>query len=625
MNRADVSGVYQAITSRTPAALSATGTLTKSVNQTSVFSNNTAIDIQSGGSLVLDGTVELDLTGSGGIDVASGGTIQLTNSSGGAGNPVLDMSGGALDNSGTLQVDTGAGGGTRTINGEINNSGSFDVNHSVTVAMGAADFDNLSGGSIDVESSDTLQFTGSSTAADAIDFQSGGTVTVNSSAVLDTNGLDTTNDGMMTIDGTMQTEGGDITNNGTMDIDGGVYLGDGPGGTTNGGVGATFFNPGTITGSGVIELEGGTFDGTGGSSTITPGASPGELVIDGNTIFGASSTTEIELAGTQSVTEHDVLSVTGAFTLAGTLSVLPYDDFAAQDGDEFDIITWGSRSGMFHEMEGLDTWDGVALDPIVGDSGLTLVARAVTADGDDGADVFNGSLTDDVITGRGGDDILIGQMGDDALFGGDGADTFSGGMGDDRIVGGLGEDTADYTGASSAITVNLYSGSAMDGDGGVDTLISIENVIGSAHADVITGNARDNVIIGGEGADVLIGGDGADQFVFGGLSETGDLIEDFLSGTDTIVLDANAFALTSGEVIEGENFSIITDAFDGTNAGNNTAFASGDAALIYSEADAALYYDSNGASEGGYSVVATFSSGTRVDDDDVQVVHTSVI
>ena len=184
---------------------------------------------------------------------------------------------------------------------------------------------------------------------------------------------------------------------------------------------------------------------------------------------------------------------------------------------------------------------------------------------------------------------------------------------------GLGEDTADYTGASSAITVNLYAGSAMDGDGGVDTLISIENVIGSDHADVITGNDRDNIIVGGEGADVLIGGDGADQFFFGGLSETGDMIEDFLSGTDTVVLDANAFVLTAGDVIEGENFSVITGAFDGTDAGDNSAFTNGDAALVYSEEDAALYYDSNGSAQDGYSVVATFTGGTRLAEDDVHL------
>ena len=325
-------------------------------------------------------------------------------------------------------------------------------------------------------------------------------------------------------------------------------------------------------------------------------------------MFSAATYSEFELGGLTAGDEYDELTVNnGLFTLGGTLDVVSYDDFAASAGDSFQIMNWDSRAGMFHEIEGLDTWGNVALDTTFTDTGLTLTARTVTHQGDDDADVYIGTGKDDVMVSLGGNDTLSGGDGSDLLLGGEGNDVLSGGAGDDRLIGGLGTDTADYSDASSGVTINLENGEGLDGEGGVDTLISIENLVGSDHDDVFIVNSRDNIMIGGEGAD---------SFVFNAADGGDDLIQDFTSGEDSIVL-GTAFGFDAGAAQEGVNFSVIGDAYDGTNAGANDAHAAGNASLVYSEDDNALYYDENGKDADGYSVVATLQPGAGIVADDI--------
>ena len=68
---------------------------------------------------------------------------------------------------------------------------------------------------------------------------------------------------------------------------------------------------------------------------------------------------------------------------------------------------------------------------------------------------------------------------------------------------------------------------------GADTLVSIENVMGSDGSDSLLGNTGSNTLFGGYGADTLDGGDGNDVFV---ISDTLDLIiETAGGGADTII------------------------------------------------------------------------------------------
>ncbi|QDU68546.1 PKD domain-containing protein [Engelhardtia mirabilis] len=95
----------------------------------------------------------------------------------------------------------------------------------------------------------------------------------------------------------------------------------------------------------------------------------------------------------------------------------------------------------------------------------------------------------------------------------------------DTIDGGAGVDTVDYSAVDGAVDVDLAAGTASGA--GMDTLIDIENVVGTAHDDSLVGDAGDNVLEGGSGNDVLDGGDGDDTLLAAGEVEAPTELEDF--------------------------------------------------------------------------------------------------
>lgn len=160
-----------------------------------------------------------------------------------------------------------------------------------------------------------------------------------------------------------------------------------------------------------------------------------------------------------------------------------------------------------------------------------------------GVDVLwvTGGFADDIIYGTAGDDYLDGRSGHDLIYGGDGDDTIQGGFGDDVIDGGSGSDTAIYVFAG-AVTVDLrISGPQNTGGEGIDTLISIENLRGSAESDTLIGNDEENLLDGYAGADVLIGGRGGDHYF---VDDAGDsIIELAGQGIDTVTTAMKSFTL----------------------------------------------------------------------------------
>jgi Ca2+-binding RTX toxin-like protein len=146
---------------------------------------------------------------------------------------------------------------------------------------------------------------------------------------------------------------------------------------------------------------------------------------------------------------------------------------------------------------------------------------------------------------------LIGGAGNDALTGGVGRNVIEGGAGNDIIDGRIGVDLADYSHAARAVQVSLALTTAQNTRGaGTDTLISMEDLRGSAFADGLAGSAAQNRIDGGAGDDTLVGaanndtltgglgadrlrgGTGFDTFDFNATSESTarapDLILDFI-------------------------------------------------------------------------------------------------
>jgi hypothetical protein len=81
-------------------------------------------------------------------------------------------------------------------------------------------------------------------------------------------------------------------------------------------------------------------------------------------------------------------------------------------------------------------------------------------------------------------------------------------------------DQAAYFDSFEQVVVDLAAGTATGW--GADTLTGIEDVIGSAHADLLTGDGGPNGISGGSGADEISGAAGDDVLLGDGGVDSAD-------------------------------------------------------------------------------------------------------
>ncbi|MBL8338309.1 MAG: Ig-like domain-containing protein, partial [Rhodoferax sp.] len=135
-------------------------------------------------------------------------------------------------------------------------------------------------------------------------------------------------------------------------------------------------------------------------------------------------------------------------------------------------------------------------------------------------------------TGNALENSLSGNGGRNRLLGGEGNDTLRGGAGNDTLDGGGGFDQADYSRATTPVTAELWRAYALqDGQGGQDSLVSIESVLGSPFADLLAGAGNGELLDGGAGndgiyaaggQDTLIGGAGVDTLDGGAGVDTAD-------------------------------------------------------------------------------------------------------
>jgi Ca2+-binding RTX toxin-like protein len=120
---------------------------------------------------------------------------------------------------------------------------------------------------------------------------------------------------------------------------------------------------------------------------------------------------------------------------------------------------------------------------------------------------------------------------------------------DELLDGGDGNDTVSYILATGLVTVHLGTGQASGPGVGVDTLVGIEAVIGSAFADRLTGSALADTLRGAEGNDTFGGGAGADR-LYGEAGDdllnggTGDDLIDGGAGVDTASYTSAAAGVT---------------------------------------------------------------------------------
>jgi hypothetical protein len=141
---------------------------------------------------------------------------------------------------------------------------------------------------------------------------------------------------------------------------------------------------------------------------------------------------------------------------------------------------------------------------------LSLIAHLGLSDYDLGGYSLGASGNDTLISIEG----LIGGRFSDILVGDANNNQFEGGLQDDRIEGGAGIDTAIYAAATGGVWVNLAVTGTLGAEGN-DTLIGIENVVGSSSSDILLGDSSANQLEGG-GGDDLINGAGGDDFLIGG-------------------------------------------------------------------------------------------------------------
>ena len=168
------------------------------------------------------------------------------------------------------------------------------------------------------------------------------------------------------------------------------------------------------------------------------------------------------------------------------------------------------------------------------------------------------------------------QKTNDRIYAGKGDDTIIAWGGNNLYDGGEGNDTVSYKTIQSkeGITLNLSLTTAQTiNSTTTDTLVNIENVIGSKYADNIT--AKDNTtttLNGGFGNDTLEGGNNSENILLG---EDGD---DYIYGgitTDEIMLNANKLVMNYLDGGNGKDYLIA-----GKNANNYLFGGAGNDTLV---------------------------------------------
>ncbi len=252
------------------------------------------------------------------------------------------------------------------------------------------------------------------------------------------------------------------------------------------------------------------------------------------------------------------------------------------------LISSGSFSGV-DTVSYANSAAGVTVSLLLDGS---LVGGAQVSAGDAAGDRLSGFKD---IIGSAFNDTLIGDSDANQLFGGLGNDVLRGGVAGDRLDGGVsGIDTASYEGSAGDVFINLSTNVVSNGDAQGDTLVGIENLIGSSNADSLAGDDGANIINGGNGDDTISGGLGNDTLI-GGLgvdslsfSAASGPIALNLTLTTAQNVGAGLDVMTGFENITGTNFA---DTLTGDGGANSLVGGGGDDLLIGGGGDDRLFGD----------------------------------
>jgi len=109
---------------------------------------------------------------------------------------------------------------------------------------------------------------------------------------------------------------------------------------------------------------------------VSPGASPGIMIIDGNYTQGAGGTLLAEIGGTVAGAQYDQLIVTGTVTMDGKIDVALVNGFVPASGNSFMVIQSPAVSGA---VASTSSTTAVSLEPEILASGINLVVGVIAA------------------------------------------------------------------------------------------------------------------------------------------------------------------------------------------------------------------------------------------------------
>ena len=345
--------------------------------------------------------------------------------------------------------------------------------------------------------------------------------------------------------------------------------------TLRGGAG----NDTLIGGSGNDSLDGGSGDdvfyisGTDfGADVYNGGDGADQIRLVGNVTVSRLMLTSANVVSTETLNFYGYsIAGTGGndvFNISGIANTSSYRWIDMQDGnDNFtghrgdDYVRGGAGNDTLNGGAGNDRLDGGSgvdqANYSTASSGVRVnlsVTAAQNIGGGHGTDTL---ANIENVLGSNFSDVLVGNALNNVLGAGAGNDTLAGGGGNDVMSGGLGVDVVTYAAASAGIVVNLglTSAQAIGGGQGSDTLLYIENVVGSGYSDRLIGNAVNNLLTGGNGNDRLDGMNGNDSLAgdAGADSLLGGAGNDLLyggTGNDALAGGAGAdlfvFAVNNG-------------------------------------------------------------------------------
>jgi Ca2+-binding RTX toxin-like protein len=317
-------------------------------------------------------------------------------------------------------------------------------------------------------------------------------------------------------------------------------------------------------GNNVLRGEGGDDILRGGNGADILIGGVGDDVLDGGADVDTASYIDATAAVTVSLAIDGTQNTVGAgidilANIEGLTGSAFNDSLTGNDGDNImdggagaDVMTGGAGDDIYYVDNAADIVveaDNGGTDRIYASVSYSLAGRIVETLTLTGSANIDGTGNGRVnrLEGNGGNNSLRGEGGNDRLYGGNGADILIGGAGNDLLDGGAHTDTASYVDATAGVTVSLaISGAQNTGGAGVDTLLSIEKLTGSAYNDKLTGDTGNNMLDGGAGADMLTGGAGDDIYY---VDHVGDNVVEVNDGGTDRIFSSVSYSL-AGRIVE---------------------------------------------------------------------------